>query len=42
MSIMDAEKSLVAWINCNGLSRKIRALADFSDIRLLYELLTQM
>lgn len=42
ISIMDAEKSLVAWINSNGLSRKIRSLADIADIRLLYELLTQM
>lgn len=42
MPVMDTEKSLVAWLNTNGLSRKIRSLADLADVRLLYELVTQM
>lgn len=39
---MDTEKSLVAWLNCNGLSKKCRSLMDLTDLRLIYELLAQM
>ena len=44
---MDTEKSLVAWVcamqlNCNGLSKKCKSLMDLVDLRLIYELLSQM
>eukprot|EP00359_Climacostomum_virens_P000525 CAMPEP_0204900060 /NCGR_PEP_ID=MMETSP1397-20131031/2234_1 /ASSEMBLY_ACC=CAM_ASM_000891 /TAXON_ID=49980 /ORGANISM="Climacostomum Climacostomum virens, Strain Stock W-24" /LENGTH=742 /DNA_ID=CAMNT_0052068129 /DNA_START=198 /DNA_END=2426 /DNA_ORIENTATION=- len=38
----ELEKSLVAWINSNGLSRTIRAITELCDASVLYELLSQI